>query len=171
MHDHRKHKSQHNQGNEHGLVRFTLRMCGVLVLKFRTLIKQCLIPSLFLYSITLVVLFSQLVKLFRRCIADINKCGGLVRDFENMSVRILSYKMRLHQQVHSSGQYVRLTFQGSPNAKNLVEFRLRADDQVVRYLTLAKKDIAAKAPPKPPALPPPKMGAVEADFLRMATGS
>lgn len=112
----------------------------------------------------------KLMKLFRKCIVDVNKCGGLVRGLDNWGTRPLTYPMRRNQNVYRSGHYLRFRFQGSPTAKQLIEHRLRGDDQVVRYMTVAQRDIAPKHAPSPKPLPAPLMGAPEADFLQMATG-
>jgi ribosomal protein S6 len=103
-------------------------------------------------------------------VEDINRCGGVVREFRNLGLRPLAYRMRSHHVWHEDGQYLRIYFQGSAKAKDLFYERLRNDDQVVRHFAFRHDNLAPKRPPAAKPLPPPKMDAAEADFIRMATG-
>lgn len=68
--------------------------------------------------------------------------GGTLRRITNLGLRPLAYRMTAHHKKNTIGRYLKVSIQANPLALRDFERRIRADEEIVRFLTLKNKSFA-----------------------------
>lgn len=82
-----------------------------------------------------------LTSMFKRAATKVTERGGIIKSLENLGVRPLAQRMKAHQQYHTEGRYVRLFTYASPEALKEIEHVLRINEDVIRWLTVSRKQV------------------------------
>ncbi|KAF0852812.1 mitochondrial ribosomal protein S6 (bS6m) [Andalucia godoyi] len=108
------------------------------------------------YELVLVARRTDYASLLRRYSDVILSSGGLLRKFENLGIRKLSYPIKAHQQTYQAGKYLRVEFDAPPALPKELDRRLRIDEDIVRHLIVKADGFATAAAARdiPTAYPP-----------------
>eukprot|EP00695_Tsukubamonas_globosa_P001415 TRINITY_DN243_c0_g1_i1.p1 TRINITY_DN243_c0_g1~~TRINITY_DN243_c0_g1_i1.p1 ORF type:complete len:140 (-),score=47.16 TRINITY_DN243_c0_g1_i1:64-483(-) len=80
----------------------------------------------------------EFAKLLKKYGGMIVQNGGVIRKMQDMGDRPMEYSMTSHGTKHEEGRYFLMEFEASPFVVQEINFKMRTDDQLVRWLLLKR---------------------------------